>query len=474
MSKEAINAFVNRPLKPLIFNQNISLGCDPEFFFAKEGRVIGSEKVLPERGRQTSPADTMCSYHPYNCDSTYLSKFIIDGVQAELNPRPAACRALLGNEIKNCFRELRDLMVEKGVAADFSQCVEVDKAEMDSLSDGSKVFGCAPSTNCYTAAESKITVDPKVYRGRSAGGHIHIGNQFIEYLINPDLREQHRSAYEYDKSNSNMWKQATIMDAVLKTPDIIVPVLDIVLGNTCVLIDRSPSNKERRKVYGRAGEYRIKDYGLEYRTLSNFWLRSYQLMSMIMGITRLTVHLVEQSTPENDYVKALFEAVKRENIVKAINENDFDLAWQNFLAIENILYEAQGESNFGNYPLSATYANVFRYFVNKGVDHWFEKDVINHWVTSPEGHGNGWESFLSGRVSKELMESMIKTPFNIKPPVKPSRWDDYAAHDKYKVEIKNYNKLYDEVYNLTECVVPEVKDPNTVPLLNVVEEPVIA
>ena len=68
-----------------------------------------------------------------------------------------------------------------------------------------------------------------------------------------------------------------------------------------------------------------------------------------MGVSRLSVHLVEQSTPKNDYVKALFDAVERNNIIKAINENDFDLAWQNFLKIEEILCRAC-EGSFGNYP----------------------------------------------------------------------------------------------------------------------------
>ena len=30
--------------------------------------------------------------------------------------------------------------------------------------------------------------------------------------------------------------------------------------------------------------------GLEYRTLSNFWLQSYQLMSLMLGMVRFSVH----------------------------------------------------------------------------------------------------------------------------------------------------------------------------------------
>src|ERR1035437_500862 len=472
MSNGIDNTTVKRTaLKPLSFYQAVSLGCDPEFFFAKGGKVIGSEKVLDASGIKTNPQDNT-SYHPSGGGN--ISKFIMDGVQAELNPRPSSCRALLGNEIRACFRDLHALLVSKGVVADFSQCVEVTQEEMDTLSDKARIFGCAPSTNCYTAAESKISVDPKVYRGRSAGGHIHIGNQYQQYLDNPGFREQYRAAYEISKDPNNAWKIGSRTEYALKTPDIMVPVLDIVLGNTCVLVDRAPSNKERRKVYGKAGEHRLKPYGIEYRTLSNFWLRSYQLMSMVMGITRLAVQLVEQSTPDNDYVKALFDAVNRNDVIKAINENDFELALANFKKIENILYEAC-ESNWGNYPFSAKYANPFRYFVNKGVDHWFEKDVVNHWMNAPEGHGSGWESFLAGRVTTELRQSMKKESFNLNPPRRPISYIDNDAYVKYDGELREYNKAYEAAYDPTKLVVAEVKDPTASPALPVVaEEPVVA
>src|ERR1039458_3045059 len=113
MSNETTNTTVKREaLKPLLFYQAVSLGCDPEFFFAKGGKVIGSEKVLDAGGIETKPQDQVANYHP---KGENISKFIMDGVQAELNPRPSSCRALLGNEIRACFRDLHALLVVKGV-----------------------------------------------------------------------------------------------------------------------------------------------------------------------------------------------------------------------------------------------------------------------------------------------------------------------------------------------------------------------
>ena len=76
-----------------LVDKNVVIGCDPEFFFAKKGKIIGAEKVLPEDGLK---------YVPSWGESK--SKIIIDGVQAELNPRPNSCRASLADEISQCFK----------------------------------------------------------------------------------------------------------------------------------------------------------------------------------------------------------------------------------------------------------------------------------------------------------------------------------------------------------------------------------
>ena len=50
--------------------------------------------------------------------------------------------------------------------------------------------------------------------------------------------------------------------------------MDILLGLPSVILD---ADTERRAMYGAAGAHRIKPYGVEYRSLSNFWLGSEQL-----------------------------------------------------------------------------------------------------------------------------------------------------------------------------------------------------
>src|SRR5690606_27611941 len=72
---------------------------------------------------------------------------------------------------------------------------------------------------------------------RTAGGHIHVG---------------------YDNPDNAM------------SADIVL-AMDVMLGVPSVLID---GDTRRRQMYGKAGCFRFKEYGLEYRTLSNFWIMS--------------------------------------------------------------------------------------------------------------------------------------------------------------------------------------------------------
>jgi hypothetical protein len=55
-------------------------------------------------------------------------------------------------------------------------------------------------------------------------------------------------------------------------------MLDIVLGVPSVLLD---GDVRRRSLYGSAGSMRHKPYGMEYRPLSNFWLKSDELKGWV-------------------------------------------------------------------------------------------------------------------------------------------------------------------------------------------------
>ncbi len=60
-----------------------------------------------------------------------------------------------------------------------------------------------------------------------------------------------------------------------------IKLLDCFLGIPSIILDTKEGSKKRRELYGKAGAYRPKAYGAEYRTLSNFWLESNDLMKFV-------------------------------------------------------------------------------------------------------------------------------------------------------------------------------------------------
>lgn len=344
------------------------LGCDPEIFLVgTEGNIVGSEKAVPETGIK---------------DADYGGTIIRDGVQAEFNIAADDCRARLGNRMAAAFKTLKKhLDAAGGIQASFASVVEVDQKELDTLSEKSKLLGCALSLNSYNK-EATINVDPATYRKRSAGGHLHIGLHDFPILMS------HREE--------------------------LVPILDVLVGNTSVLIDRDPHAAERRKVYGRAGEYRLPPHGVEYRTLSNFWLRAFPLMHGMMGLCRLATNIlgmkyIARSDMEWDAPSELLSKVDMDSIRRAINENDLDLAKHNWEGVRTFIntHVRDGYTSL-HHANTAAFDHFIRKIDEAGIEYWFPDDPMVYWTQKfTEGHQNtGWESFLTkveGRRKADLM-----------------------------------------------------------------------
>jgi hypothetical protein len=92
------------------------------------------------------------------------------------------------------------------------------------------VFGCEPDFDAWTKDVNKKPEPPHPFM-RSAGGHVHVETK--------------------------------------KDPFQVIRNMDLFLGVPSVLMD---DGEMRKKLYGKGGACRVKPYGVEYRTLSNFWI----------------------------------------------------------------------------------------------------------------------------------------------------------------------------------------------------------
>lgn len=335
----------------------VVFGADPELFLSQEGEVIGAEKVIPKEGIILRDSEGQAYGSPI---------IIIDGVQAEFNPEANSCRESFSSNLKQCFVKLAETLKDKpGIKADFAQTVEVSKKEMATLEPSSQQFGCAPSKNAYEEVEISVK-DASQYRYRSAGGHVHIGHG----------------------------GSSTLQTLFATEPVEVIKVMDIVLGNTCVLLDRDAGNIERRKVYGKAGEFRSpKHGGIEYRTLSNFWLRSYQLMSFVLGTARFAVSIAVDKALREELVAL----VDMDDVRKAINTNDFDLAYKNFNLVKEFLSNLNTGTGYPN-PFDSRYGakglrlKNFEVLVADGIEKYFPVDAMTYWLK--HSTGMGWENFI--------------------------------------------------------------------------------
>jgi hypothetical protein len=205
----------------------------------------------------------------------------------------------------------------------------------------------------------------------------------------------------------------------------LVVLMDIFLGNTAVLMDRDPRNAERRKFYGRAGEHRLPGHGIEYRTLSNFWLRAWPLMSGVLGISRFTCNVLANTLYANTYggsgayykeaESEILSKVDVDAIITAINNNDVKLAKKNWAIVRDYIV-AHYPNNGGNTGLHAGNVEAFDYMVSKidsdGIEYWFPKDPMVFWTEDyfhttshsrcQDGSQVGWESFLDRVVGQEM------------------------------------------------------------------------
>lgn len=164
------------------------------------------------------------------------------------------------------------------------------------------VLGCDPSFNLYGMG-GDIPADGTSLPYRFAGGHIHIGHS--------SLRDK---------------------DFAVK----VVYNLDRVLGVWGVGAAQKYDQKVRRKYYGLAGEFRLPDHGLEYRTLSNFWLRTPPLFYVTFEIARMVFQATRLGLLD-------FWVADQMDVIQAINEYDVSVARKILLRNEKLfckLFEA--------------------------------------------------------------------------------------------------------------------------------------
>ncbi len=97
----------------------------------------------------------------------------------------------------------------------------------------------------------------------------------------------------------------------------LIKAMDLFLGVPSVIMD---SGELRKTLYGKAGAYRDKPaYGVEYRTLSNFWVNDDRLIKWVWDNTEKAVQAVESQFALDDYKDSILDAINNNNREAAIH-----------------------------------------------------------------------------------------------------------------------------------------------------------
>jgi hypothetical protein len=216
----------------------IKIGCDPEVFVARRGfGLVPARSVVGNLGTKDKPYDFG--------DDTQAQ---IDGLALEFNITPADTREEFIARVKRAMVNLNSRLPEDAYLDIKPSVVFTPRAiALADLVD--LELGCNPDFNAYTGKANKRPKDPGGIR--SAAGHIHIG-----WTANTDpLSKGHMQ---------------DCID-VVKQLDY---ALQEVMWVTSFYTGHRQSDVERRRLYGKAGCFRPKSYGVEYRVPSNTWLHS--------------------------------------------------------------------------------------------------------------------------------------------------------------------------------------------------------
>jgi hypothetical protein len=260
-----------------------SLGVDPEVFVFDKNK----KKFVSPHKFSTGTKKKPEQLRGYDLQ--------VDGMALEYNSRPIIITASNRFLLKQVRGPVS--LIQRKLGSRYkiipTPTADFDDEEWHNAPDENKILGCNPDMNAWTLAPNP-TPDGDV-KFRSGAGHIHIG-----------------WGYRFQEG-----EQLNYVCAQLTKE------LDAHLGVASILFD---GDTRRRTLYGKAGAFRAKPYGVEYRTLSNAWLRSPSAASYVIGVVKDVVsRMLGGDRRSTDEVQGIINNNKTAEAVKFLSDNNMTL-----------------------------------------------------------------------------------------------------------------------------------------------------
>lgn len=202
-----------------------------------------------------------------------------DNVLFEFNVDPTADAQVFADTIRDVLQQGADVLDWNGLQIKRGLSSHVYE-NMDGFPEKAFEFGCTPDYNAYTGLENPRPSATNQFL-RTAGGHVHIGYDHVTTVTN-----------DLSRAVMNMADYFLGLPSLFEDPD-----------------------TRRRELYGKAGACRLKSYGAEYRTLSNYWIWDEAMIKTIHGRAQACFNKVEQL----DLIQAM---IPQADVQAAINTND--------------------------------------------------------------------------------------------------------------------------------------------------------
>ncbi len=182
-----------------------------------------------------------------------------DNVMLEYNVPPAKTKDVFVSNVMAMNNYLTTFLAGKNLEVDICSSMQFTKNQLSHPQ--AQNIGCEPDWDVWSRL---VNISPKEHplmnKIRTSGGHLH-----VSFAVD-------------GKPCTN----SDLDDVFLKEP--LVKALDLTLGIPALTHDL---DFRRRQLYGKPGAFRNKDYGIEYRTLSNFWTKSPDMIEWAFtGITQ--------------------------------------------------------------------------------------------------------------------------------------------------------------------------------------------
>lgn len=251
-----------------------TLGSDPEVLLVdKFGKLISSEKLIG--GSKMVPRKTK---HGWVQE---------DNVLVEFNTVPANSADEFVKNTLNMILDINEIIVPLDLSVRIESSGLFDPDQLQTLQ--ATVAGCEPDYDAWALIDN---APPQLDATnlRTCGGHLHVG---------------------FDQAEEDEMNRPYF-----------VRIMDLIAGVPSVIMDK---DTQRRTLYGKAGAHRPKWVsegdaynGVEYRTLSNFWVKD-------AAHIKWAYNVVARAVDNFSELKKIIDS-EGDLIQRAINTSNLDIA----------------------------------------------------------------------------------------------------------------------------------------------------